>query len=441
MNELQGMKVALISLGCDKNTVDSEVMLGLLAQQGFVLVADPTIAEVIIINTCGFLQDAVGESYQEIQNAIAQKEDGCCRAVIVTGCAAVRYRDEILAVDGVDAVMGVSEYATLISVVQNVLGVTSVVQPLTTDLELLRIPSTPKYYAYLRIAEGCDKNCTYCTIPAIRGSYASRTMPSLLEEAERLAGLGVKELILVAQDTTLYGTDIYEGQKLHALLDKLSKIEGIRWLRLLYCYPEHIYDELLEEMAQNPKILPYIDLPIQHCSDKILKLMGRRSTEASLRKTIAHIRQTVPNVVLRTTLITGFPGETKSDFQTLCKFIEDMKFDWLGVFPYSREEGTPADGLPDHLEEKTKLARYDRLMKIQQGITANNLAERDGRAYEVVVEGVEENGIYLGRSYAEAPDIDGTVFISSDQELEIGEFVQIQIVETWQYEVMGEVVN
>ncbi|MCL2234929.1 MAG: 30S ribosomal protein S12 methylthiotransferase RimO [Defluviitaleaceae bacterium] len=435
------LRVALVSLGCDKNTVDSEVMLGLLASQGFVLTADASQAEVIIINTCGFLQDAVDESYQEIQSAIGQKETGCCRAVIVTGCAAVRYREDILAVDGVDAVMGVNEYANLIPVVQKALGVAAAIQPLTTDLELLRIPSTPKHYAYLRIAEGCDKNCTYCTIPAIRGSYTSRHLESLLEEAKRLADLGVRELVLVAQDTTLYGTDIYEGQKLHVLLDKLSKIEGIHWLRLLYCYPEHIYDDLLAEMAQNPKILPYIDLPIQHCSDKILKLMGRRSTEQSLRDTIAHIRKSVPNVVLRTTLITGFPGETKADFAAMCKFVEDMEFDWLGVFPYSREEGTPADNLPDHLEEKTKLARYDRLMKIQQGATANQLAKRDGRTYEVVVEGAEENGIYFGRSFGEAPDIDGMVFISSHRHLQLGEFVQVRITETFQYEVVGEVVT
>lgn len=439
MNETQGIKVALISLGCDKNTVDSEIMLGLLAHQDFVLVTDPNIAQVIIINTCGFLQDAAHESYQEIQNAISQKDIGCCRAVIVTGCAAVRYRDEILSMVGVDAVMGVSEYADLIPVVQKALGIISTVQPLTTDLELLRIPSTPKHYAYLRIAEGCDKNCTYCTIPAIRGGYISRPLESLLEEAQRLAKLGVKELILVAQDTTLYGTDIYGEQKLHILLNKLSQIEGISWLRLLYCYPEHIYDELLTEMAQKPKVLHYIDLPIQHCSDKILKLMGRKSTQASLRQTIDRIRKALPNVVLRTTLITGFPGETKADFQSLCKFIEDIKFDWLGVFPYSREEGTPADVLPDHLEEKTKAARLNRLMKIQQDITTNKLAERSGHMYTVVVEKLEENGIYTGRSYAEAPDIDGLVFVSSPTQLEIGEFVHVKIIKTWQYEIMGEV--
>ncbi|MCL2854604.1 MAG: 30S ribosomal protein S12 methylthiotransferase RimO [Defluviitaleaceae bacterium] len=439
MDKFKDMKVALVSLGCDKNTVDSEIMLGILAQQGFVLTADTAQAEIIIINTCGFLQDAVDESYMEIQAAIAQKQAGVCRAIIVTGCAAARYKEEILGLDGVDGVMGVDEYANLIPVVQRALGQSATVKPLTADLAMLRIPSTPKHYAYLRIAEGCDKNCTYCTIPAIRGAYTSHPMENILEEAARLAGLGVKELILVAQDTTLYGTDIYEEQKLHVLLNKLSKIDGIHWLRLLYCYPEHIYDDLLEEMAKNPKILPYIDLPIQHCSDKILKLMNRKSTEEKLRNTIAHIRKAVPGVTLRTTLITGFPGETKEDFQNLCNFIEDMKFDRLGVFPYSREEGTPADNLPNHLEEKTKIARHDRLMKIQQRISAENLALRKGDVYEIVVEGMEENGIYLGRSYAEAPDIDGIIFISSEKELEMGGLVQVKITETWEYDMMGEV--
>ncbi|MDR2168163.1 MAG: 30S ribosomal protein S12 methylthiotransferase RimO [Clostridiales bacterium] len=412
---MKDTKVALISLGCDKNTVDSEILLGQLARQGAVFTPELELADVIIINTCGFLQEAVAESREEIARAVAYKTAGSCQKVIVTGCAAMRYKAEFLAIPGVDEVLAQPDFA----------------------LYDLRIPSTPRHYAYLRIAEGCDKNCTYCTIPQIRGSYRSRELDGLLNEARRLASLGVRELILVAQDTTLYGTDLYGGQKLHELLAELSQIDGVKWLRLLYCYPEHIYPEMLAEMAQNPKVLPYIDLPIQHSVDKILRTMGRKSSEEMLRAKIDEIRAAMPEVVLRTTLITGFPGENKKDFQALCNFIEDIRFDNLGVFAYSREEGTPADKLDGHLPEKTKAARRDRLMQLQQRISAENLAFKAGSILEVVVEGFED-GVYFARSYALAPDIDGLIFIPADKPLKIGDFVHVRIIETYEYDMLGE---
>ena len=443
MSKLNGIKVALISLGCDKNRVDSEVMLGLLAREACVFTPDLTEAAAIIINTCGFLQEAVAEAKEEIERALEQKRAGRCRAVIVTGCAAQRYR-ELFERDEIDAVMGVHEYNHIADVMKAVFDADPAhVTPVThvthvTPAEYVgRVLSTPGHYAYLKIAEGCDKTCTYCTIPAIRGPYRSRTMQSLADEAAKLAAQNVKELVLVAQDTTLYGMDIYGRQTLHELLQELSKIDGIRWIRLLYCYPEHIYDDFITEMAQNPKVVPYVDMPMQHAADRILKLMGRRSTRAGLRATIAKLRDAIPIVTLRTTLIAGFPGETKADFTELCNFIKETQFDRLGVFAYSREEGTPAYGLDGHLEEKTKYARADRLMKIQQKISTEKLMDKIGNTMEVLIEGTRDD-IYFGRSHADAPEIDGIVYIKSREPLKAGQFVKVHIKESTEYDLIGE---
>ena len=433
MNNLRNIKVALISLGCDKNRVDSEVMLGLLAGEACVFTPRLAEAEAIIVNTCGFLQDAVAEAREEIEKALEQKRTGRCRAVIVTGCAAQRYR-ELFENDEIDAVLGVHEYSRIADVMRAAFGLSGT----GTHGEYSgRVLSTPGHYAYLKIAEGCDKTCTYCTIPAIRGPYRSRTVESLIDEAKQLAAQGVKELVLVAQDTTLYGMDIYGRQVLHELLRKLSEIEGIRWLRLLYCYPEHIYDDFITEMARNPKVLPYVDMPMQHAADKILRLMGRRSTQAELRATIAKLREAIPGVTLRTTLIAGFPGETKGDFTELCDFVKEIKFDRLGVFAYSREEGTPADKLEGHLVEKTKKARADRLMKIQQEVSMVKMAEKIGSNLEIIIEG-EEDGAYFGRSRADAPDIDGIVYVETEKPLEMGEIVEVRVIDAGEYDLMGE---
>ncbi|MCL2573813.1 MAG: 30S ribosomal protein S12 methylthiotransferase RimO [Defluviitaleaceae bacterium] len=448
MSKLSGVKVALISLGCDKNRVDAEVMLGLLAGESCVFTSNLEDAAAIIVNTCGFLQDAVTEAKEEIARALEQKHIGRCRAVIVTGCAAHRYKQKLFDENtDVDAILGVQEYHQIADVMLAAFGdnFTRFVDYDATDahrpdenLHHKRILSTPSHYAYLRIAEGCDKHCTYCTIPAIRGPYRSRTMQSLIDEAATLAAQGVKELVLIAQDTTLYGTDIYGRQVLHELLNDISKIDGIRWLRLLYCYPEHIYDDLIAEMVSNPKVLPYIDMPMQHASDKILKLMGRHSKQEDLRSIITKLRDAIPNITLRTTLIVGFPGETKADFIDLYNFVKEMRFDRLGVFAYSREEGTPADKLDGHLEEKTKQARADRLMIIQQDISADILESKIGNTIEVLVEG-RQDGMFFGRSYSDAPDIDGLVYVQSEKSLETGSFVSVYIENATEYDLIGGV--
>jgi len=433
MTKLSGVKVALISLGCDKNRVDSEVMLGQLAGEACVFTPNLEEAEAIIVNTCGFLQDAVAEAREEIEKALEQKRTGLCCAVIITGCAAERYREEFAQNSEIDAILGVHEYGRIAEVMAVAFGDHGRTQFAPTS----RVLSTPGHYAYFKIAEGCDKHCTYCTIPAIRGPYRSRTMESLLDEAAALAAQGVKELVIVAQDTTLYGTDIYGRQALHELLRELSQIDGIQWLRLLYCYPEHIYDGLIAEMVQNPKVLPYVDMPMQHASDKILKLMGRKSTQADLRATVAKLRDAIPGITLRTTLIAGFPGETKADFTDLCNFIQETQFDHLGVFAYSREEGTPADKLPGHLEGKTKEARKDRLMRLQQEISADKLLQKTGNVLEVLVEGSQDD-VYYGRSPSDAPEIDGLVYIEGAQGLKSGDFVKVRITKSTEYDLIGE---
>ena len=443
MSILKGKTAALISLGCDKNTVDSELMLGAMASAGCTFTADITQAEIIVVNTCGFLQDAVDEAKETIEEGVRQKQAGTARALVITGCAAQRYKKEFFDnTPEIDGVLGVSEYGRIIEVLQQAMGGMRYVDFDNTDSmndtnRLNRVISTPRHYAYLKIAEGCDKHCTYCTIPKIRGPYKSRDIDSLIKEAQFLADNGAKELVLIAQDTTLYGTDLYGKQVLHELLQSLSKINGIHWLRILYCYPEHIYDELITEIAENSKVLPYIDMPIQHASDVILPFMGRKTTRFKLRQIITKLREAVPDLTLRTTLIAGFPGETKADFTCLCDFIEEIGFDRLGVFAYSREEGTAADKLPGHLPEKTKINRKDRLMKIQQEISAQKLAQKIGKTIEVCIEGID-NGKYYGRSHADAPEIDGLVYIICDKSLKPGNFVSVHVTGSTEYDLLGE---
>lgn len=450
VSKLNGVKIALVSLGCDKNLVDSETMLGLLGMQGCVFTSDITKAQVIIINTCGFLQDAIAESRLAVNSAVSQKKQGLCRAVIVAGCAAQRYKEEFAdrSLD-IDGVIGTMEYNKIVEVIEQAfdqnmdryVDFTQLDQyRIDENIHLNRVLSTPKHYAYLKIAEGCDKTCTYCAIPRLRGHFRSRTLNSLLEEAHILASMGVKELILVAQDTTLYGTDIYGEQKLHELLARLSEIDGIKWLRILYCYPEHIYDGLINEMKNNPKVLQYLDMPIQHAADRVLKLMARRSNQEKIRTTISKLRDAMPDIILRTTLISGFPGEQKEDFIELCRFIKDMQFDRLGVFTYSREEGTPADKLPNHLTQKTKNTRKDRLMQIQQEISVAKFAKKIGSEIAVLTEG-KEGSMYFGRSYADAPQIDGLVFFESKSEVTIGSFANVKVTETLEYDLLGEAIS
>ena len=448
MGSLVGIKIALVSLGCDKNLMDSEVMVGLMQEAGCVLVPNQADADVIVVNTCGFVLDAAQESVDHILDAGALKENGSCRGVVVTGCLAQRYKEDIFEeLPCVGAVVGTNDYQSIAEAIASVLdGDTYAALEGEKNMpseEVLakRVISTRGHYEYMKIAEGCDNCCTYCTIPRIRGHYRSRKLESLVAEAEMLAAKGVKELILVAQDTSLYGKALYGEPSLHILLQKLAAIEGIRWIRLMYCYPEHIYPELIKEMANNPKVVPYIDMPIQHADDEVLKRMGRRSTEEGLRDTIEDLRQAVPDIVLRTTIITGFPGESKPAFDNLAAFLEDMRFDRLGVFAYSREEDTPADLLSGHLPENLKQKRRNRLMEIQQAITAEKAQEHIGRELEVMVEDyLAEEQRYIGRSYMDAPFSDGYVFFSSEKELQAGDFVTVRVTGAAVYDLEGDVV-
>ena len=438
------MNILFVSLGCDKNLVDTEVMLGLLASRGHQMVDSEEIADVIVINTCCFIHDAKEESIQTILEMAEYKKAGSCKALIVTGCLAQRYKQEIIdEIEEVDAVLGTTSYDKIVEAIDEALaGHTSVEM---TDIDALplveskRLVTTGGHFAYLKIAEGCDKHCTYCIIPKIRGNFRSVPIERLLKEAEDLVAQGVKEIILVAQETTLYGKDLYGEKSLHKLLRELCKISGLRWIRILYCYPEEITDELIRTMAENPKVCHYIDMPIQHASDTILKKMGRRTTNADLRKIISKLRTEIPDIALRTTLITGFPGESDEDHNILMDFIDEMEFDRLGVFTYSPEEDTPAASMPDQIDEEVKLDRRDELMELQQEISADRSQRLVGKRMEVIIEGkAADEDVYVGRTYMDAPGVDGYVFIKSEEELLSGDFARVKITKALEYDLIGE---
>ena len=438
------MKILFVSLGCDKNRVDAEKMLGLLSGQGWQLTDDELEADVIVINTCCFINEAKEESIRNILEYARCKEEGHCRALICTGCMAQRYAEEIREeLPEVDAVVGTTAYDRIAEVIQEALrGERSQVMD---DLSRLALPqgervlTTGGHYAYLKIAEGCDKHCTYCAIPSMRGPYRSVPREILIREAEDLASKGVKELILVAQETTLYGTDLYGRRCLHELIRDLAQIRGIFWIRVLYCYPEEIYEDLIRCMKTEKKFLHYLDLPIQHANDEILRRMGRRTTREDLKRIIRHLRDEIPDIVLRTTLITGFPGESREQFEDVCRFINEMEFNRLGVFPYSQEEGTPAARLPDQIDEETKLGRMDELMELQQEIAFDLENEMIGREMDVMIEGqVAGENAYIARSYGDAPDVDGYVFLNTDETLVTGDFARVRITGASDYDLIGE---
>lgn len=442
--------VALTSLGCDKNRVDSEVMLGLLAKNGYRPVADEADADIIIINTCCFIQDALEESIETVLEMAKYKESGRCRGLIVAGCLGQRYEKEFFEeLPEVDAVIGTAAYEAVAEVADEVLRggrrlkrLEDIDRPMDGANGCLRIPSTAPYFAYLKISEGCDNHCTYCVIPGLRGRHRSRTLESLLAEAEMLAGKGVKELVLVAQDTSIYGRDIYGEPKLHTLLERLNEIEGLSWIRLLYCYPETLTEETIAAMARCGKVCHYIDMPIQHASDTVLKRMGRRSSQALIREKIAMLRAAMPDIALRTTLIVGFPGETEEEFQDLKDFIAEVKFDRLGVFPYSQEDGTPAARLGMQIDEEVKERRREEIMDLQKSISAALCEQETGTVKEVLVEGrLPEEEIYCGRTRRDAPEIDGMVFFSAKEELYSGEFVRVKIREAGDYDLIGDVAD
>ena len=458
-------KIYLVSLGCDKNLVDSEIMLGLLSKEGYAITNELSEADYAIVNSCCFIGDAKEESINTIIEIGELKKEGKLKGLIVTGCLAQRYQSMITdELPEADAVIGTTAYDNIVSAIAEIKAKNGLPDKslFIEDLERLaggeehRLVPAGEISSYIKIAEGCNKRCTYCIIPYIRGNYRSIPMETILKEAEELAKQGTKELLLVAQETTLYGIDIYGKKALPELVHELSKISGIEWIRLLYCYPEEITDEIIDAIKNEKKVCHYIDLPIQHCSDRILKRMARKTNQAELRERIARLRKEIPDITLRTTLITGFPGETEEDFKELYNFVDEMEFDRLGVFTYSAEEGTPAAEMEGQVAEEVKIARRNEIMELQQEISAEKAEGRIGKVYEVLVEGtvpvdsvngeafasimeVNEDGkkVYIGRTYMDAPDVDGQVFFESDYEIMSGELVEVEIIASDEYDLFG----
>ncbi len=439
------MKILFISLGCDKNLVDSESMLGLLCQAGYQLTDDEKEADVILVNTCCFIGDAKEESIQTILSMARMKQEGRCRVLLAAGCLAQRYREEIRReIPELDGVLGTASYDQVAAMVEQTLAGQEYERFEDIDRRIPPIPermlTTGGHYAFLKIAEGCDKHCTYCVIPGVRGRYRSVPMELLEKEAQRLAKQGVRELILVAQETTLYGTDLYGRKALPELLRRLCAIPEIYWIRLQYCYPEEITPELVAVIKEEPKICRYIDMPIQHASDEILRRMGRRTCQAQLKEKIAQIRREIPDICLRTTLISGFPGETEKDHEELMRFVDECEFDRLGVFAYSQEEDTPAAAMPDQVEEEMKQARRGEIMQLQQEIAFDKCAAMEGRVLDVMIEGrVTGENAYAGRTYMDAPEVDGLIFVQTTEELMSGDFVRVRVTGALEYDLIGEI--
>lgn len=436
-------RVGMVSLGCPKNQVDAEHMLFDLKKEGFEIVADAALADVVIVNTCGFIEAAKQEAIDTILEFCTLKQEGRIKAVICTGCLAERYRDEVLKeIPELDAVIGIGSNDKLVRIIRDIYGgvksITSFGEKESLCMNGGRIISTQPFYAYLKIAEGCDNCCTYCAIPSIRGRFRSRTMEDILEEAKWLAENGVTELVVVAQDTTRYGEDIYGKPSLAQLLEKLCMIDGFKWIRTLYAYPERITDELLDVIAREEKLVKYLDIPIQHCNKEVLKRMNRRGDKEFLTELINKIRSKIPDVTLRTTLIAGFPGETDEQFEELCEFVKEMRFERLGCFAYSAEEGTPAAGMDNHVPLKIRERRAEIIMEEQMFIS-DSLNEQDlDKTVEVVTEGFDRYAeCWYGRSAKDAPEIDGKIFFISDKKLREGEYVNVHIDDTMDYDLIG----
>ena len=437
------MKILFISLGCDKNLADSEEMLGLLTAGGHEITDDETQADAIVINTCCFIKDAKEESVETILEMAEYKKTGSCHALVVTGCMAQRYQKEIIQeVPEVDAVLGTTSYGDIVKALEEAVAGNHFEE--FRDIDYLpdtgskRVLTTGGHFGYLKIAEGCDKHCTYCIIPKLRGRFRSVPMERLVAQAEDMAEQGVKELILVAQETTVYGKDLYGKKSLHILLKKLCEIRGIRWIRVLYCYPEEIYDELIETIRDEKKICQYLDIPIQHASDRILKRMGRRTSKQELIDIIGKLRKEIPDIVLRTTLITGFPGETEEDHEELKEFVDEMEFDRLGVFTYSPEENTPAAEMADQVPEEVKEERRDELMELQQEISYDRGQDRIGQELLVMIEGkVADESAYIGRTYGDAPKVDGYIFVQTGELLMTGDFAKVRVTGALEYDLIG----
>ncbi|WP_270505768.1 30S ribosomal protein S12 methylthiotransferase RimO [Paraclostridium sordellii] len=440
------LKIALESLGCSKNLVDAEIMMGILNRKGYKLVGDFEDADIILVNTCGFIESAKQESIDTILDLAQLKETGNLKLLIVTGCLAQRYAKELQEeIPEIDAIVGTGSYQQIDEIIEGLKKENNIVS--LNDIEfaynedLPRYVTTPDYMAYLKIGEGCDNHCTYCIIPKLRGKYRSRKMEDILREAKDLASKGVKELVVIAQDTTKYGFDLYNEAKLPQLLEELAQIEGIKWIRIMYSYPESITEELVKVMKKYDNICNYFDMPIQHASNSVLKLMNRHTTKEDIKAKVEMIRSYIPDATLRTTIIVGFPGETEEDFEELVEFAKEVKFDRLGAFAYSREEDTPADKLPNHLEEDVKIRRRDELMLVQQEISKELNAQKVDNEYEVLIEEQIEDKVYIGRTQGDAEEIDSIVYVKSDNKLNLGDFVNVKINNALEYDLMGDVVN
>ncbi len=438
------MKILFVSLGCDKNLVDSEMMLGLLQQKGYSFTDDETEADIVVVNTCCFIGDAKEESINSLLEMAELKKTGQVKVLIAAGCLAQRYREEIQKeipeVDAVIGTMAINEITTAVEAALagkrgNYYRELNAAPPFMQE----RVLTTGGHFAYLKIAEGCNKRCTYCIIPKVRGNYRSIPMEELIAQAKSLGERGVRELILVAQETTLYGIDLYGEKTLPKLVRELAKLSDIYWIRILYCYPEEITEELIETIAEEPKVCHYLDIPIQHASDNILKSMGRRTNQEELRLWIERLRERIPDICLRTTLISGFPGETQEDFEELYRFVNEMEFDRLGVFPYSQEEDTRAAEMPEQIEQEVKEARRDELMELQQAIAFEKAEDMVGRVLDVMVEGkVADEDVYVTRTYRDAPNVDGYLFLNTTASLMTGDFVRVLVTDSNEYDLIGE---
>ena len=439
---MEKLKIGLISLGCDKNRIDSEIMLGSL-KENFNIVNNPKDSDILIVNTCGFIEDSKQESINAILEMADYKTNHKCKLLIATGCLTQRYGTELLdLIPELDIILGVNDYDKLTESIKNFFENNKKMAHLNYSNKNIntgnRVLTTGEHFAYLRIAEGCNNFCTYCAIPKIRGTFRSRPMEEILEEAENLASQGIKEIILVAQDTTKYGIDIYGEKSLHVLVNKLSKIESIQWIRILYCYAEEITDEIIDEIKRNDKVCKYIDIPVQHISNRILKLMRRRGTKEQIYNNIKKMRNEIEGLTLRTSIIVGFPGETDEDFNEIVDFIKEVRFGKLGVFKYSQEEGTEAAKMDDQIDDDTKQAREQKLMVLQQDISREINSKKVGNIYKVLVEGKKED-MWHGRTYEMAPEVDGDVFFKSDDDIKVGDMINIKIIEALEYDLIGVV--
>lgn len=439
------MKLLFISLGCDKNLVDSEFMIGMLTKEGIELTDYEEEADIIIVNSCCFIGDAKEESINTILEVAEYRKSGNCKSLIVTGCLAQRYQDEIMKeIPEVDAILGTNSYDAIYDAVKETLN-NNKYQNLHTleglpTLQTKRVVTTGGHYAYLKISEGCNKNCTYCVIPSVRGRYRSVPMEDLIAQAKELVAGGVKELILVAQETTLYGIDLYGEKSLHMLLDELNKIDGLFWIRIMYCYPEEIDDKLIDSIIRNKKVCHYLDLPIQHCNDEILKRMNRKTTKQDIIDITNHLRERIPDITLRTTLICGFPGETEEAHEELMQFVNDMEFDRLGAFAYSPEEGTKACEMPDQVDEDTKADWQADVMELQEEVIFDKNETLKGIETYAFIEGkVADENAYIGRTYRDAPNVDGYIFINTDEELMTGDIVKVKVIGAYEYDLIGEI--